>query len=136
VNACSTAENFARAGFIPVIDSVVETRAELAFVHGRLRTWPLLLVALCPPLEVARHRNATRPPETRVNYDVAPLGRNQWREFGDLGWWLDSGDQTPEQTADLILAEAAQRALVTDDALDRPRAGAGQPGFTAADSSL
>ena len=134
VNVCSTADNFARAGFTPVIDSVVETRAELGFVRSRLRTWPLLLVVLCPPLDVARHRNATRAPETRVSYDVAPLARNQQRELGDLGWWLDSGEQTPEQTAELIVAEAAQRAVVTDDVLNRPRAGADQPGFTAVDS--
>jgi len=97
----------------------------------------LLLVVLCPPLDVARHRNATRAPETRVGYDFAPLARNQQRELGDLGWWLDSGEQTPEQTAELIVAEAAQRAVVTDDAVDRlPLAGGYHPGFTAVDGDL
>lgn len=134
VNACSTVDNFARAGFTPVVDTVIETRAELGFVRDRLGARPLMLVVLCPPLEVARHRNATRAAETRVDYDVAPLTRNQRRELGDLGWWLDSGEQTPEQTADLIVAEAARRAVVTGDALDRPRAGADQPGFTAVQS--
>ncbi|MFI6424295.1 AAA family ATPase [Promicromonospora sp. NPDC050880] len=112
VNLCSVADNFAAAGFTPVADSVVETREELDFIAGRLHARPLMLVVLCPPLEVARHRNATRAVETRVDYDVAPLARNQRRELGGLGWWLDSGDQTPEETADLIVAEAARRAVV------------------------
>ncbi|MFD7308452.1 AAA family ATPase [Promicromonospora sp. NPDC059942] len=130
-NACSTAGNFAEAGFTPVLDTVVETRAELRYVLGALRARPLMLVVLSPSLEVARHRNATRAPETRVDYDVAPLARNQRRELGDLGWWLDSGGQTPEQTADLVVAEAARRAAVTADDVERPRSGADWPGFTA-----
>ncbi|MEU4361677.1 AAA family ATPase [Promicromonospora sp. NPDC023987] len=117
VNLCSVADNFAEAGFTPVADSVVETRAELSFIARRLRARPLMLVVLCPPLEVARHRNATRAVETRVDYDFAPLARNQQRELGDLGWWLDSGEQTPEETADVIVAEAARRAVVPEDAL-------------------
>jgi predicted kinase len=117
VNLCSVADNFAEAGFTPVTDSVVETRAELRFIAERLRARPLMLVVLCPPLDVARHRNATRASETRVGYDVAPLARNQRRELGDLGWWLDSGEQTPEETAELIVAEAARRAVVPEEAL-------------------
>jgi predicted kinase len=117
VNLCSVVDNFAEAGFTPVADTVVETRAELRFIAGRLRTRPLMLVALCPPLEVARQRNATRAPETRVDYDFAPLARNQRRELGGVGWWLDSGLQTPEETADLIVAEAARRAVVPEAVL-------------------
>jgi predicted kinase len=130
-NACSTADNFVEAGFTPVVDTVVETRAELGYFLDRLRARPLMLVILCPPLAVARHRNATRAAETRVAYDVAPLARNQERELGDLGWWLDSGEQTPEQTADLIVAQAARRAVVTDADHARLRPGADRPGFTA-----
>jgi len=117
VNMCSVADNFADAGFTPVADSVVETREELRFIAGRLRGRPLMLVVLCPALEVARQRNATRAPETQVDYDFAPLARNQRRELGDVGWWLDSGDQTPEETADLIVAEAAGRAVVRGEVL-------------------
>ncbi|MDR7384705.1 AAA family ATPase [Promicromonospora iranensis] len=117
VNLCSVADNFADGGFAPVADTVVETREELRFIAGLLRVRPLMLVVLCPPLEVARQRNATRAPETRVDYDVAPLARNQRRELGDLGWWLDSGEQTPEETADLIVVEAARRAMVPEGAL-------------------
>lgn len=111
-NVCTVANNFADAGFTPVIDLVLETRSELTLVVRRLRVRPVLLVVLCPPLDVARHRNATRSPETRTDYDVAPLAHNQRRELGALGWWLDTGRLTPARTADLIVAKAAQRASV------------------------
>lgn len=112
VNACSVADNFAAEGFTPVIDTVVETREELEFLGGRLFARPLLLVVLAPPLEVARHRNANRPLIEQVDYDFSHTARNMRREIGGLGWWLDSGDLTAEETADRIVAEAGKRALV------------------------
>ncbi|WP_199037655.1 AAA family ATPase [Glycomyces salinus] len=119
INVCSTADNFAEAGYTPVVDHIIETRAELELFAQRQKTRPLMLVVLCPPLEVARHRNETRDPQTRVDYDFAPLAQNQRRELGGLGWWLDSGEQRPEDTADLIVAEAAKRAVVSELDLGR-----------------
>jgi hypothetical protein len=115
VNVCSAADNFAAAGFTAVMELVVETRQELAFIAGRLRARPLMLVVLCPPLEEARRRNATRLVEERVDFDFAPLAKNQRRELGGLGWWLDSGELTAEETAELIVAEAGKRAVITED---------------------
>lgn len=112
INACSVADNFAEAGFTPVIDTVVEVREELEFLAKRLTTRPLMLVVLAPPLEVAQHRNATRPERQRVSYDFSHTAANMRREIGGDGWWLDSGDLTPDETADLVVAEAMQRAVI------------------------
>lgn len=112
INACSVANNFAEAGFTPVLDTVVETREELEFLAGRLSVRPLMLVVLAPPLDVARHRNATRPERQRVSYDFSHTAANMRREIGDVGWWLDSGALTPAETADLVVAEALKRAVV------------------------
>lgn len=112
INACSVANNFSEAGFTPVIDTVVEVREELEFLVNRLTARPLMLVVLAPPLEVAQYRNATRPERQRVSYDFSHTAANMRREIGGDGWWLDSGDLTPDETADLIVAEAAKRAVV------------------------
>jgi predicted kinase len=112
VNACSTADNFAAAGFTPVMDTVVETREELEFIAGRLSARPLMLVVLAPPIEVAQRRNANRPPIEQVDYDFSHTARNMRREIGDLGWWLDTGALTAEATAARILAEAPELAVV------------------------
>jgi hypothetical protein len=112
VNTCSVADNFAAAGFTPVIATVIETREELDFIAGRLFARPLLLVVLAPPLEVARHRNANRPRPEQVGFDFSHTAANMRREIGELGWWFDTGELTAEETADRIVAEAAKRALV------------------------
>lgn len=112
LNACSVANNFAAAGFTPVLDTVVETREELEFLAGHLMARPLMLIVLAPSLEVARHRNATRPEEDRVTYDFAHTAVNMRREIGEQGWWLDSGALTTKNTADLIVAEAARKATI------------------------
>jgi chloramphenicol 3-O-phosphotransferase len=112
INACSVANNFADAGFTPVIDTVVETREELEFLAGRLSARPLMLVVLAPPLDVARHRNATRPERERVSHDFFYTAANMRREIGNVGWWLDSGALTAGETADLVATEALKRAVV------------------------
>jgi predicted kinase len=112
INACSVANNFAEAGFTPVVDTVVETREELEFLAGRLSARPLMLVVLAPPLEVARHRNATRPERDRVSYDFSRTAANMRREIGNMGWWLDSGALTADETAGLVVTEALKRAVV------------------------
>lgn len=112
INACSVADNFAAAGFTSVIDTVVETYEELEFLAGRLSARPLMLVVLAPPLEVAQHRNATRPERERVSYDFSHTAANMRREIGKEGWWLDSGALTADETADLIIAEVLKRAVV------------------------
>lgn len=112
INACSVANNFAEAGFTPVLDTVVETREELEFLAARLAARPLMLIVLAPPLEVARHRNATRPEKDRVSYDFAHTAANMRREIGDQGWWLGTGALTAEDTADVIVAEAAREAAI------------------------
>lgn len=112
INVCSVADNFAAAGFTPVIDHVIEAREELDFIAGRLAARPLMLVVLSPSLEVALRRNAARSERERVDYDFSPLARTMRRELGELGWWLDSGELTAEATADLIVAEASKRAVL------------------------
>ena len=112
INACSVANNFAEAAFTPVMDTVVETHEELEFLAGRLTARPLMLVVLAPPLDVARHRNATRPESERVSYDFAHTAANMRREIGNEGWWLDTGAMTADETADLIVAEALKRAVI------------------------
>ena len=34
------------------------------------------------------------------------------REFGDIGWWLDTSDITADQTAEKLVAEVERRTTV------------------------
>ncbi len=56
-----------------------------------------------------------RSPEDQFGFDgYERLEADMKREFGDVAWWLDSSAMTADQTADLLVAELADRAAVLD----------------------
>lgn len=111
-NVASLAGNFAEAGFTPVIDSMIATRAQIEFYLRRLAPRPVALVVLTPGVDICRHRNSIRPPEDRFDFDgYAELDAQMRSEYGDLGWWFDTATLTPGGTADRIVAEAPGRVL-------------------------
>ncbi|MFG3258597.1 AAA family ATPase [Streptomyces sp. NPDC048172] len=111
-NMCSLAANFADAGITPVLEHVVADREVLDLMTGLLRPRPVRFVVLAPSPEVCERRNAARAPEERIGYPIAPLYRAMEEKLGDVGWWLDSSDLTPEETAATIVAHAAGKATL------------------------
>jgi len=59
-NLCALANNFADAGFTPVIDIVLPDAEQLDTYRAALASRPLLLVVLDPGAEVCRRRNENR----------------------------------------------------------------------------
>ncbi|WP_052848792.1 AAA family ATPase [Streptomyces avicenniae] len=113
LNLAALARNFADAGFAPVIDSIVPTRAQLDFFLARLAPRPVHLVVLAPGPAVCAARNAARDPRERVPYDPVALDAQMRAELADHGWWLDTSTLTPEETARRVVRDAARRGLVT-----------------------
>ncbi len=112
-NLAALAANFAAAGFTPVLDAVVPTRARVDFYRQALAPLPVLLVVLAPGADVCRYRNTTRPPIEQFDFDgYAELDAQLRSELGDLGWWFDTADLGPDETADRVVAEATERALL------------------------
>ncbi len=112
-NLCSLAANFADAGFTPVIDVVVPDGKQLNAYREALASYRLLLVVLDPGTAVCRHRNEFRPPQDQFFFDGYDELRASMRHgFGDHGWWFDTSDLNPEQTAQEILDESAVRAVL------------------------
>lgn len=112
-NLCALANNFADAGFTPLIDAMVASREKLDFFLDLLAPRRVLLVVLAPGIEVCRYRNTIRDPRDRFDFDgYDALAADMKREFGDVGWWLDTAALTAEQTADRIVREAHHRARV------------------------
>ncbi|MET9555293.1 AAA family ATPase [Streptomyces sp. NPDC006645] len=112
-NLCALANNFADAGFTPLIDAMIPSCEKLDFFRELLAPRRLLFVVLTPGIEVCRHRNTVRDPADRFDFDgYEALDADMRREFGDAGWWFDTAALTPGETADRILDEAPRRALV------------------------
>jgi hypothetical protein len=109
-NVALLADSFFDAGFTPVVDDVV-IGSRLAELRADLRSRPLLFVLLVPRLDVVRKRNQERPQK-----DVFEA----WQHLDAIarantprtGLWLDTSDQTAEESADAILSRAWQEAVI------------------------
>ena len=111
-NVCLLAGSFAAAGFFPVIDHVVADAAMLEAMLGWLEPAPVWFVTLAPSLATARARNAARPEQERIAYDIAGLHADLERDLRGRGWWFDTSSLDAPTTVARLIAEAPTRAAV------------------------
>jgi predicted kinase len=110
-NMCALANNFVDFGFTVLMDTVVQDRAMLDLLLALLSPRPARLVILAPGVEVCQHRNATRDPDERFEFDgYRQLEADMKQHLGDIAWWFDTSALTPEETAEHLVREAATRA--------------------------
>jgi hypothetical protein len=80
----------------------------LDFFIALMSPRPVRLVVLDPGIEVCKLRNAGRDPEDQFEFDgYERLDADMRREFGDVGWWLDTSAMNPDQTAERLVGELA-----------------------------
>lgn len=104
-NLVALAKNCARAGFTPVIDWIIPDADQLSqFVDG-LSPLSLWLIVLDPGDEACRERNLQR--DDRFTFDgYNELIGGMRQAFGARAWWIDSSEQTVQETVQLILDRA------------------------------
>ena len=100
-----TADAYFDAGFSVVVQDVV-LGASLATYADLIRSRPLVVVVLAPRADVVAGREAGR---SKVAYrgghfGISELDDGLRKGTPRIGLWLDSSDQTPEQTVDEIVA--------------------------------
>ena len=110
-NQCLLARSFAEAGFTPVMDYVVVDRARLEEYRAHLRGLRLHLVTLAPGVDVALARDRARPEKT-VAHRWTHLDGRMRLELGGVGLWVDSAEQTAEETVETVLRERARAAIM------------------------
>ena len=92
------------------MDTVLADRSELDFFIALMSPRPVRLVVLDPGIDVCKDRNAGRDPEDRFEFDgYERLHADMEREFGGIGWWLDTSAMTADQTAERLVEEMAGR---------------------------
>ena len=109
-NACMLGRSFVAAGITAVVDDIV-IGSRVDELLEDLAGQTFVFVMLLPSLEAVRQREHGRGTDKW----------NQWEWLDDeirlrtrkIGLWLDTSDQTPEQTVDAILAGAWTDGLVT-----------------------
>ena len=110
--AGDVADSYFEAGFAVVVQDVVAGPILSEYVSF-IRSQPLVVIVLAPRPEVVTAREVAR---TKTGYD------NGWdvEEFDagfrattpPLGAWIDSSEQTPEQTVDEILTRGWREGAV------------------------
>jgi chloramphenicol 3-O-phosphotransferase len=110
-NMCSLANNFIDFGFTVFMDTVLADRSELDFFLALLSPRPVRLAVLNPGIEVCKARDAARDSRDQFAFDgYERLEADMRREFGDIGWWLDTSDHTSDETAKELVAQVTGRA--------------------------
>ena len=101
--AATVADEYARADFTAIVQDVI-LGADLPRFVDLLTTRPRHVVVLAPRVEVLAEREEQRPKQGYREWTPADLDTSLRTETPRIGLWLDTSDQTPEQTADAILA--------------------------------
>ena len=112
-NVSLVADSFFQAGIIPVIDDVVVYRERLREYVSLVRSRPLALVVLAPPLHVSLARDAART-EKQVGHLWKHLDAVMRAEFLGTGLWIDNSDMSPDETVDVILQRVSREGIVAD----------------------
>ena len=105
-----TADRYAEAGFDAVVQDVI-VGAELAEFIRRITTPERYLVVLSPTVSAVEWREQQRAKEGYVHFSPGALDEVLRRETAQIGYWLDSSAQTPEETVDDILANLSRAAV-------------------------
>ena len=109
----ATADAYFDAGFSVVVEDVVIGPILRDYVD-MIRSRPLCVVALTPRRDVVLAREESRATTTYPDRgELAAVDDALRHGTPRIGLWLESSEQTPEQTVDEILARAWDEARVT-----------------------
>ncbi|MBB5960671.1 putative kinase [Saccharothrix tamanrassetensis] len=101
----TAAEDYFRAGFTVVAQDVI-LGEHLAETVRLIRARPLLVVVLAPRPRVIAAREAARGKNAYDEWTVDLLDRTLRHDTPRLGLWLDTSEQTPDDTVAEVLARA------------------------------
>jgi cytidylate kinase len=108
--AATTADRYAAAGFDAIVQDVIigsELARFIAQVHHPAR----YLVVLSPSVSALEWREEQRAKEGYVHFSPGVLDEVLRRETAQIGYWLDSSTQTPEETVEDILTNLERAAV-------------------------
>ncbi len=96
------ADEYARDGWTAVVQDIV-LGEDLSRYVARVRTRPLYVIVLCPSAAAVRSREDERQKTGYGVWSVDALDQALREETPRIGLWLDTSEQTPDQTVSTIL---------------------------------
>lgn len=100
--AANAAKTYYENGFSVVLQDNYYG-AELVYMMEQLKDYPVQLVVLCPKIEVVKEREKSRGKIGYTGFTVENLYSDFLKETPQFGFWLDSSEQSPEQSVNDIL---------------------------------
>lgn len=70
---------------------------------NHLHQYPVAVIVLCPDVETIKERERRRGKIGYSGFTVESLYHTFIQTTPQIGFWLDNSNQTPQQTADIIL---------------------------------
>ena len=104
--AAQVADVYWNEGFSVVLEDVV-AGDDLPHLAGLVQSRPLHVVVLVPRLEVVAARDTERESTGYRHWSLAGLYAIFATKTPRIGLWLDTSEQTPDQTVDSILERTA-----------------------------
>nr|CTQ95856.1 phosphotransferase (aminonucleoside antibiotic resistance) [Kibdelosporangium sp. MJ126-NF4] len=104
-------DEYFREGFSVVAQDVI-LGAPLTEVVRLIKQRPLLVVVLAPRAEAVIEREKARSKDAYDEWTIEALDKGLREDTPRIGLWLDTSDQTPEQTVAEILSRAWAEASV------------------------
>ncbi|MFB7312028.1 AAA family ATPase [Streptomyces sp. NPDC056192] len=96
------ADEYARHGWTAVVQDIVLGK-DLPQYVARVRTRPLYVIVLAPSAAAVQTREMMLPKTGYGLWTVDALDRALRKETPRIGLWLDTSEQTPDQTVSAIL---------------------------------
>ncbi|GAA4679050.1 AAA family ATPase [Phytohabitans rumicis] len=103
--AAHAADEYFKAGFTVVVQDVI-LGPDLPRVIGMIHSRPLLVVVLAPRAEAIAARERARSKTGYGEWTVEQLDAGLRETTPRIGLWLDTSEQSPEETVDEILMRA------------------------------
>ncbi|MGE5654766.1 MAG: AAA family ATPase [Bacillota bacterium] len=109
----AVADTYHASGFTVVAQDIIIGPLLTEVIH-MIRSRPLYVVVLCPSIERIAQREADRQKKGYGVWSIEELDRQLRLETERVGLWLDTSDQTPQQTVETILSRAPVEAQIVE----------------------
>ncbi|AEY66177.1 AAA family ATPase [Clostridium sp. BNL1100] len=76
---------------------------QLFHILDMLKGYPVQIIVLCPNVKTVKNREKQRGKVGYIGFTVETLYENFMRETPRIGFWLDTSEQSPEQSVEDIM---------------------------------
>ena len=103
-NMCLLGRSFFESGFTVVLDDII-IGERWQHLQEELHNLPFTLVVLAPRAEIVQQRDQDRTKTTLGKAWAEYLDRELRKTMASIGLWIDSSEQTVEETVEYILQQ-------------------------------